>query len=92
MKSTNTFGVQFIARTTRSSSQDLMIYVLITVNKKPVEISLKQTISPLYWDKKARQVKGHKALMRTINPYMEEVRFKLMECYRQLQLSKDLLS
>ncbi len=86
MKSTNTFGVQFVARNSKLSSLDLLIYARITVNSKRIEISLKKTVHSSYWDAKAGRVKGNKDLMRQVNPYIEDVRFKLIECYRELQL------
>ena len=87
MKSTNTFGVQFVARNSKLSSLDLLIYARITVNSKRIEISLKKTVHSSYWDPKAGRVKGNKDLMRQVNPYIEDVRFKLIECYLELQLS-----
>lgn len=87
MKSTNTFGVQFIARSGTSASGLLSIYVRITVNKKRLEISLKKTVDPQLWDAKARRVRGTREETRKLNNYIGDVRFKLMECYRELQLA-----
>ncbi|MGZ3840110.1 MAG: site-specific integrase, partial [Flavisolibacter sp.] len=86
MKSTNTFGVQFVARKT-NGSEDVQIYVRITVNKRRAEISLKKTVNAAYWDNNAGRVKSDKKAMKELNPYIEEVRFKLTECYRHLQLA-----
>ncbi|MEJ7738588.1 MAG: Arm DNA-binding domain-containing protein [Chitinophagaceae bacterium] len=87
MKSTNTFGVQFIARSGTSASGLLSIYVRITVNKKRLEISLKKTVDPQLWNAKARRVRGTREEKRKLNNYIGDVRFKLMECYRELQLA-----
>lgn len=86
MKSTNTFGVQFVARKANSSSTELTIYARITVNKIRREVSLRKTLDPAHWDGKASQACRNREVMRKINPYIEEMRFKLVECYRELQL------
>jgi integrase/recombinase XerD len=92
MKTTNTFGVRFITRTAKDDGNEALIYVRITVNKKRHEISLKRTVDLLYWDKKEGCVKGNKELARRLNPYIEEVRYKLMDCYRQLQLQNKVIT
>ena len=86
MKSTNTFGVQFVARKAAIQGE-LLIYVRVTINKRRAEISLKKTIKAAFWDNKAGRVMGDKKAMKELNPYIEEVRFKLTECYRHLQLA-----
>lgn len=88
MKSTNTFVVRFIARSANTSSTDFTIYARITVNKKRSEISLRKSVAPAHWDSRAC---GNREVMRQLNPYIEEVRFKLMECYRELQLARKTL-
>ena len=88
MKTTNTFGVQFIGRRLRGNPHEAVIYVRITVSKKRIEISLKRTVDPLYWNRSAGRIKGNKEIERRLNPYIEDVRYKLMECYRQLQVEK----
>jgi integrase/recombinase XerD len=84
MKTTNTFGVKFITRPIKNKPEEHNIYARI-INKKRLEISLKQIVNPLSWDSSAGCLKGNKELARQINPYIEEVRYKLTEFYRQLQ-------
>jgi len=85
MKSTDTQGLRFIARPANSSGQ-LHIYVRITVKKRRVEISLQKTVARSHWDAKIGCACCNRDVMRKINPYIEEVRSKLMECYSELQL------
>jgi len=85
MKSTNTPGLRFIARPANSSGQ-LHIYVRITVKKRRVEISLQKTVARSHWDAKIGCACCNRDVMRKINPYIEEVRSKLMECFSELQL------
>ena len=44
MKTTQTFSVQFIARTKKLLPEQALIYARITVCRKAVEISLKRNI------------------------------------------------
>ena len=73
MKARNTFGVQFITRGVKDNSNEALVYVRITVNKKRHEISLKRSVDVLYWDKKEGRIKGNKDLARQLNPYIDDV-------------------
>ena len=86
MKTTNSFGVRFITRKIKSTENQGLIYVRITVNGKRLEISLKRTVDLLYWDQKEGCVKGNKELEGHHNPYIDDMRYKLMDCYHQLQI------
>jgi hypothetical protein len=46
MKTTNTFGIQFIIRVQKNDDAKAIIYARITVNGKRLEISLKRIIDP----------------------------------------------
>src|SRR5687767_9206552 len=92
MKTTKTFSVRFAVRTCKRNIKQATIYARITVDGKRLEISLKRTIDPELWDPVAGSVKGNKDAARQLNPYIEEVRFKLTECYRQLQLQNKVIS
>lgn len=92
MKAKNTFGVQFITRTVKGNAREALVCVRITVNKKRHEISLKRTVDLLYWDKKEGRIKGDKNLARQLNPYLDDVRYKLMDCYHQLQLQNKVIT
>ncbi len=67
MKSTNTFGVRFVARI-GSSTGEYRIYARITVNKKRLEISLRKTVASSNWDHKAGRACGNRDVMRQLNP------------------------
>lgn len=92
MKSTNNFGVRFIIRHSKSKLSGALIYARITVDKKRVEISLNRTIDPMLWDSENQIVKGSKELVNRINPYLDETRLKLIDCYRQLKAQKSLIN
>jgi len=50
MRTTNTFGIQFIIRKNKAKEDLAPIYVRITVDARRVEISLKRWINPNEWD------------------------------------------
>ncbi len=58
MKTSHTFGVQFITRTTKREKDIGKVYVRITVDKARVEISLKKSIHLVNWNKGKGCVKG----------------------------------
>lgn len=92
MRSTNTFGVRFIIRCTKARPGIAAIYARVTVNKKRIEIALKQTVDPLLWNGSKGCVEGNKEVARKINPYIEEVRYKLMEAYQEMRLQDKLIN
>ena len=92
MKTTNTFGIQFIIRANKKDHSDALIYARITINGKRIEISLKRTINPLSWIHSSESVKGTSLEVKQLNKFIEETRYKLRECYQQLQMQNKLIS
>lgn len=91
MKTANSFGIQFIARTGKADQEQAMIFARITVNGQKTELSLKTTIETKSWNQAKQCVKSGKDA-RAINNYIEQIRFRLTECYRQVQLDQKELS
>lgn len=85
MKSTNNFSVRFILRNTSNNLSEALIYARITVDRKRAEISLARSIDPQSWDATRQIVNGSKELVSRINPFLEECRYKLIDCYQQLK-------
>ncbi|MEJ7821161.1 MAG: site-specific integrase [Chitinophagaceae bacterium] len=92
MKTTNTFGVQFIIRIKKTDPTQALIYARITVNSKRLEISLKRIIDPLTWLYSAESVKGTSTEVRQLNKFIEETRYKLRECYQELRMQSKLIT
>ena len=92
MKTTNTFGIQFIIRASKKDCSNALIYARITINGKRIEISLKRTINPLIWNHSAESIKGTSVETRQINKSIEDTRYQLRECYQQLQMQNKLIS
>lgn len=92
MRSTNTFGVQFITRANKSKNGLLPIYARITVDGRRVEISLKQWIDPKDWNHVKGLARGSRAEIKSLNHYLDEVHSRIMECYQEMQKQKRLIT
>ncbi len=92
MKTTNTFGVQFIIRTKKNDPTKALIYARISVNGKRIEISLKRTIDPVTWQRAGESVKGNSIDLGQINKLIEETRYKIRECYQELRMQNKLIT
>ena len=92
MRTTNTFGIQFITRSNKAKGELLPVYVRITVDGRRVEISLKRWIHPDSWNNSKGMARGNKQEIRSLNHYLEEVRTRLVECYQEMQIQKRLIT
>ncbi len=92
MKSTNNLGLRFIIRHCKNKLSGSLIYARITIDRKRIEISLNKTIEPDQWDSKKQMAIGSKELVSRINPFLDETRLKLINCYRQLKEQKALIN
>jgi len=86
MKSTNHFTVRFGLRHPKSNQTEASIFVRIIVDKKRSEIYLNKTIDPNFWNNHKQCAQGSRELTARINPHLDEVRFKLNDCYQQLKM------
>ncbi len=92
MKTTQTFSVQFIARTKKLNPEQALIYARITVCRKAVEISLKRNILYAEWNRKAECVSNKTLTAKQINKHIDNCRYRLMECYQQLLIEHKVIS
>ena len=92
MKTTNTFGVQFITRIKKNDLKKSQIYARITVNGKRLEIAQKRTIETNSWDSAAECVTGNAPEVKQINKFIEETRYKIRECYQELRMQSKLIT
>jgi len=89
MKTTHTFGIQFIIRTGKKDKDKALVYARITVETRRIEISLKKTIAVEEWNKARGMAKGFSPEAKKLNSYLEQVRAQLTDAYRELQLNKE---
>ena len=92
MKSSNTFSILFWINTSRAKNNQVEIYARVTVNQKRANISLKRKITISQWDAKRKKVKGNSEEARQLNLYLEQVNFKLFQCYQNLKLKGELIT
>ncbi|WP_111444346.1 site-specific integrase [Breznakibacter xylanolyticus] len=92
MRTTNTFGIQFILRMNKLKNGIAPIYVRIVVDRQRVEISLKKTIAVENWNDSKGIARGSNLEARKLNTYLEQVRSRLTECYQELLLKKQIIT
>lgn len=92
MKNTNTFGVHFHLRRNRQINGQCPVVARITVNGTRNELFLKSSISPSDWNPAKGLAKGNTDAKKRLNSYLEQVRAKLTESYRELSLANELLT
>lgn len=92
MRTTNTFGIQFITRTNKIKDGLAPIYARVTVDARRVEISLKRYVNPKEWNGKKGMARGSREEIKSLNHYLEEVRSNLIECYQEMQIQKQLIT
>jgi site-specific recombinase XerD len=89
MRSTNTFGIHFVIRSSKALEADqAAVYARITVNGRRSEISLKRKVNPLNWDDARGKAKGNTEELRKLNAHVERVRTIIADGYHQLVQQK----
>ncbi len=86
MKAQNTFGIRFIIRKNKMVDGKAPIYASVTINGKRVEISMKHYIALEDWNSQKGQGRGMSSEVIQLNQYLLQVKSRLVEYYRQIQL------
>jgi len=84
MKTTHSFATDFLIRLSKENKKKALIYARITVDEERREISLKEQIDASEWNKEKEMLTGKTERTKSINQFIEDVRFKIKEKYRQL--------
>ena len=90
MNEKQTFGIQFVVRKNKEKETSLTIFARITINGIVSEISLKQNISSKDWNPVAEMGKGRRAEIKELNQFLDQVRTRLNNIYRELMVKGDL--
>ena len=88
MKTTHTFGIQFIIRPGKTDNSKGIVYARVTVETRRIEISLKKTFQIKDWNNSRGIAKGSSPEIKKFNSYLEQVRAQITEAYRELQINK----
>ena len=92
MKTTQTFAVRMIALPKKSNLNEAFIFARITISKKVIDISLKRTTLCSLWDSKRECINSKTPEAKQINKFIDDTRYRLMECYQQLLLEHKVIS
>lgn len=92
MKTTHSFGVHFILRMNKVKNKRAPLYARVVVDGKRVEIALRKWIELDDWNDERGIARGSRDAARETNHFIEEVRARLMQCYRELQLQCQLIT
>ncbi|MBS1680969.1 MAG: site-specific integrase [Bacteroidetes bacterium] len=92
MKTTNTFGVRFFIKKYKETNGKAPIYARVTVNGKPLDISLKREIEVAHWNPDRGIAKGSRDEIKSVNTYIEQVRAQLTNCYTELKIQKEFVT
>src|SRR5690606_35356550 len=85
MRSSSTFSILFWINTNRTTNNQSTIFARITVNGRRVNLSLKQKIDVDQWDAKRQKAKGNTVSAREINYYLDDIKSRLVQCYRDFR-------
>lgn len=93
MRSSNTFGIQFVIRLSKLQKTDpATVFARISVNGRRCEISLKKKINPQNWDDVKGKARGTKDEIRKLNEHIERVRTLIADCYHALVQQKKVVT
>ncbi|QES88265.1 site-specific integrase [Rhizosphaericola mali] len=87
-----TIGIFFFPRKNRTKNGKWPLYIRITVDGERQEFSLKEWILPTSWDETRGAAKGNKPESKEMNTYLEQVRAKVMNAYRELNVENKLIT
>ena len=93
MRSSNTFGIQFVIRLPKQQKNDqATVFARISVNGRRCEISLKKKVDPQNWDDVKGKARGTKDEIRKLNEHIERVRTIIADGYHQLIQQKKVIT
>ena len=93
MRSSNTFGIQFVIRLPKQQKSDqATVFARISVNGRRCEISLKKKVNPQNWDDAKGKARGTKDEIRKLNEHIERVRTLIADGYHQLVQQKKVIT
>jgi site-specific recombinase XerD len=93
MRSSNTFGIQFLIRLSKQKKDDpATVFARISVNGRRCEISLKKKVNPQNWDDAKGKARGTKDEVRKLNDHIERVRTLIADGYHQLVQQKKVIT
>ena len=88
MRTDKSFSIDFIIRKDKKDKSMAYLFARVTVNGEDTEISLKEKIKTEDWLCKSETVKGKGREAKAINDWIDDVRFKIKESYKALEIGR----
>lgn len=77
MKTQSTFSLRFFARKSRGVKNDYSpLFLRVTINSKRLELTLGKEVPNDLWNEKLQRCEGPTRVAKSINEYLENIRFK----------------
>ncbi len=92
MTTNQTFAITFIARVDRKEKANCSIYARINVNGKRAEFSVVKSVPIEAWNPTKERIDSKYKDFRKSNAYIEQVRAKIVNIYRELILKEEFIS
>lgn len=92
MESPNTFAVSFKARAEKGKDGMAPIYMKLTVNKVPREVSLKYSVDLKLWNSRKGRPKLISDEMRQLNTELETEAGLVLKAYKEIEREGDVLN
>ncbi|MDR6339883.1 site-specific recombinase XerD [Filimonas zeae] len=88
MRTDKSFSIDFIIRKDKQDKTEGYLFARVTVNGQNTEISLKEKIKVWDWDSRSETVKGKNKYAKSINDWIDEVRYKIKESRKALETNR----
>jgi len=83
-----TFKVLFFVKRSRvTKNGEVAVQLRVTVNKEKIEVTINQTINPVLWNSTTEKATEKDRKSLEINSRLDSIRFRLMEIYREMEIS-----
>lgn len=92
MRTSQSFRVYFTIKSDKARDGKAPIYAAVTINKEKSLFALKEMVTMACWDFGKGMAKGKSDEAKLINAYLEDVRFALGNCYKDLLLTGKLIT
>ncbi len=86
MKTAHRFSVSYFVRRNREINGLVPIFLRITLNGKSIDVTVQQKIQLCYWDTAKGFGKGKNSEVQKLNLYLEQIRSKIVEIFKELNL------
>ena len=91
-KTTDNFSVIFHLRNSQGTEEKQPLYARITINRKRIELSVKQQVAVVDWDKGRGRAINKTPEGKALNIFVDQLRSSYVACYREMTLQKKVIT